>query len=125
MSCEELDFTEQNDCSHLTLGCDFTLNGTVERDGAAEDIAGRIYNLTIKDRKGGTILLTATNRADFNGTGFWLNDPNSGLFKLRITVADVATIGEGTHVYEISETDTSGIVSPFSYGAIQVKSGNI
>lgn len=123
--CEKVDFTESNECSNLTIGFDFTLNGTVSTEGVAEDITGRTYTLTIKDGIGGTTLLTATNRVDFAGTGFWLNDPTNGLFKLRIAVADVATIGEGTHVYEITETDTAGIVSPFSYGAMQVKAGNI
>jgi len=120
MACEEFNFSESNNCSHVSVGKDFLYNvSVVDEDGATEDITGDVFELIIKDMIDGSVLLTLNNTLVLDTTGFYVNDAGTGDMDMRITATDTIIVGGGVFRYEWNRTSSSGFIKLEGYGTMQ------
>lgn len=119
MSCNNFDFFTGT-CTQVDVGKDFekVLTYTGPTDTPI-DITGFDFNMTIKDKLGGTILLTLPTVGDNLTTGFFIPSPITGIINMQITQADTVLVGNGTFPYELIETDPDGKDFIFMQGTIQ------
>ena len=119
MACSTLDLIEK-DCLNISAGYEYGFDLLVT-DSADEaiDITGFDFNMSIKDNANSVPLLSLTTSLDDAVTGFFIVDALAGLFRLKITSTDTATLKKGFHLYEISQTDLAGELTLFMQGKIQ------
>ena len=123
MGCSNFDFKDISDdkCYALIEDMDYSCGLTIKADGVVQDITGNTYQMLIKDRNDGTILLDLGNEADTTVSGFYLDEPSNGHLFLTIINTDVTALGVGSFVYDIVETDTNSVKSLYMQGTVQVK----
>lgn len=120
MACEEFNFSESNQCSHVSVGKDFLYSvSVVDEEGEPEDISGDTFDLIIKDVIDGTTLLVLTNVLVPDTTGFYVNNAFLGDVDMRITAADTVAVGEGVFRYEWNRTISGGFIKLEGYGTMQ------
>lgn len=117
--CNQANLEFANNCTQVDVGFDWRKTLTYDTGGVVNDITGFVFVMTIKDEIGGSILLTLPIVGDAVTTGIYIPDPTNGILMLLITDTDSIATGGGVYPYEMTSTDTAGLISPFMQGTIQ------
>ena len=119
MACEEFNFSRDNECTHVNIGCRFLYNITSkDADGNPEPITGQTFNFKIVDAEG-SVLLELNNTITQYTTGFYINDDLLGDFDMYIAEAQSSLMAEGSYDYIFTRTLASGDKKLEGYGIIQ------
>jgi len=120
MACSEFNFSIDT-CTQVDVGFDFSKVFTITDGGGAVDLTNLTFQLIVKDRTGGTALLTLDEVGDDLTSGLYIADPVTGVLKMIITDTDSLT--SGNYPYEMTQTDASSRKSIFLQGYIQFFGG--
>jgi len=120
MNCSKFDFFSET-CTNINKGFDFIKSLTF-KDSKEEliDLTNLTFTMIVKDSLGGSVLLTLTEVGDDTTTGIYIPNPSTGVLNLLITDTDSSSILAGKYPYEITYTQTNGLIFPFLIGEIEV-----
>ena len=116
MSCNEVNFTYDNECLHVTVGDDYSTLIKSNRN-----LTGYTIVMDIQTAKGETPVLSLAITGDELLTGFYISDLTAGEFKMIIQNSDTTAVGEGKYIYAITLIDSNSLRSPFLQGFIEFK----
>lgn len=119
MSCSEFNF-QTGTCTAVDKDFNFSKVMTVrDLDNIIVDLTGIVFQLVVKDSLGGLVLFTLDHVGDNLTTGLYIPNPSSGVINIQITQSDVASQAAGVYPYEMTKTDTDGLLTIFSQGTLQ------
>ena len=119
MSCSQFDF-QTGTCTQVEKDFNFAKVMTVrDSDRIIVDITGLTFQLVVKDTLAGSVLFTLDHVADNLTTGLYIPNPSSGVINIQIIKADVTGQAAGVYPYEMTKTDTDGLLTIFSQGTLQ------
>jgi hypothetical protein len=119
MSCSEFNF-QTGTCTEVEKDFNFAKVMTVrDLDNVIVDLTGLTFQLVVKDTLAGSVLFTLDHVGDNLTTGLYIPNPSSGVINIQIIKADVTGQAAGVYPYEMTKTDTDGLLTIFSQGTLQ------
>jgi len=121
INCNLFNF-QTGTCTQVNIGFDFSKVLTyTDSNGAAVNITGFDFVMTVKDTLGGSVILTLPIVGTNLLTGFYIPSPTTGILFLQISKADTTAItgGVGVYPYEIVVTDPDTKENIYFQGTIE------
>jgi hypothetical protein len=116
MACNEVDFTFDNECLHVTVGDDYSTLIHSNRD-----LTNYTITMDIQTAKDTAPVLSLAITADVLLTGFYISDAAAGDFKMIIQNSDTTAVGEGVYLYAITLIDSNSLRTSLLQGHIEFK----